>query len=184
MLLPEIRSIQPAPNKAVALTLWIRTGSKSRVSIVQPPTIFRPAGHHGEEVVESCPAFPAVLREGEAVEHSPHHLGSTRNRMNLEGRHVVLGVAAAANTPLEVAGHAGSFVEYRPQTIAAGQRIAGLPIMLEQGQTSLLDHRAGPRSAEDRNAWSQSPDHPRAQEHRETQDQPVDEFEPMSFRTW
>ena len=80
------------------------------------------------------------------MEHSPHHLGPTRNRVNLERRHIVLGVAPAANTPLKVARHAGSFVEDRPQTIAAGQRIAGLPIMLEQGQASLLDHRAGPRA--------------------------------------
>ena len=37
--------VDPAsPNRAVELTLCRRTGSKSRVSIVQPPTIFSPPG--------------------------------------------------------------------------------------------------------------------------------------------
>ncbi len=61
--------------------------------------------------------------------------------MNLEGFHVVLRVASAADAPLKVARHARPFVEYWPETVAGGQRIARCPIVLEQRQTSLDDPR-------------------------------------------
>src|SRR5262245_17660228 len=61
------------------------------------------AGHDGEEVVEPRPAFPAVFRSREAVEHATGHLGPAWHGVNLEGCHVLGYVAAAAHTPLEVA---------------------------------------------------------------------------------
>ena len=172
MLLPEIRSIQPAPNRAVELTLWMRTGSKSLDLYEAASDDLQAAGYDGEEIVEPGRTFPAVLRNGESMKHSTFHLGSTRHRMDLERRHVLRRVAAAADTPLKVARHARTFVEYRAQAIAPCQRITCLPIMLEQGQTSLLDRRTGLGCPQNWNSRSLNPEHPRAQEHRDSKTDP------------
>ena len=184
MFLLEILSIQPAPNKAVALTLWIRTGSKSRISIRQPPTIFRPPGTTAKKSWSPVWLSRQSLENGKAVENAPHHFGTTRHGMNLEGRHVVFDIAAAANPALEVACDARSFVEDRPQSVTAGQRIARLPIMFEQCQTSLLDHRACLRGLRTGMPGVRAQTTHRPKTPREPKTNPPTKSEPMSSCSW
>src|SRR5205085_5882770 len=48
------------------------------------PDDLQTAGHHGEEVVQTLPALPALLRGGEAVHHPAVDLGTARRWMDFE----------------------------------------------------------------------------------------------------
>ncbi len=77
------------------------------------------AGNDRKEVMQPCRAFPAIVRDGEAMDYPTLHLRAALDRVGLKSGHVVLGIATAPYTSLEMTSDARPLVEHWPQTVAA-----------------------------------------------------------------
>jgi hypothetical protein len=165
MVLPEMRSIQPAPKRAVELTFSVRIGSKSIDTIRHPSSTRAPSRTTGKRRLKRLATLPGALLHREGMDQAGLHVRAILRRVGLERQDVLPVAAPAPDAALEVAGGTRPGVEDGAEPIAARHRVVRLPLVLEQGQPGRHRLRAGPGPPQDRKPRRRRPHRPRPEDH-------------------